>query len=83
MTDEKKKRTGRCTRNSELVALMLYPLVRDRRMSMIEVSRLLHIKVGELRDIYERNDLTEYLLTDDELDREIEAYGRLLKKKST
>ena len=61
---------------------MLYPLVRDRRMSMIEVSRLLHIKVGELRDIYERNDLTGYLLTDDELDRKIEAYGRLLKKKS-
>jgi len=63
----------------EREAMLLYPLIRDRKLNMIDASKQIGVKVGELRDIYAQNGMTEYLLTDDELDEEIRNYARFLK----
>ena len=67
----------------EREAMLLYPLIRDRKLNMIDASKQIGVKVGELRDIYAQNGMTEYLLTDDELDEEIRNYARFLKTLKT
>ena len=64
--------------DKEQLAFMFYPLIRDRKVNMIEASKLIGLKVGEIRDIYAENDLTSYLLTDSELNNEIKNYAEYI-----
>lgn len=62
------------------LALLLWPKVRDRKLSCFEASKLAGMTRDELEDFYMEADLSEYQMTRDEMKKERENLNRVLEK---